>query len=117
MRGRRMFCLTRQFADGTAENKGSGLFDFRAWYFEGRKATGLQPILPGMFASYLVDGSGHERHLAQLQGGARPVFREDSGAQFLAFDGTNDFLFASGQGITFKEITLFIVASPHSNQG
>src|SRR5262249_4972238 len=82
-----------------------------------RKEVGLSAIMPGMLASYLVDGSGRGRHLAQLQGGSRPVFREEAGAQFLRFDGTNDALLAFGLSAKFKEVTLFIVASPQANRG
>src|SRR5262245_1616420 len=81
-----------------------------------RKEVGLPPIMPGMLVSYLVDGSGHTRNLAQLQGGARPVFREEAGAQFLRFDGTNDVLLETGLNAKFNELTVFIVASPHANR-
>ncbi len=84
---------------------------------DGRKAAGLQAILPGMPASYLVDGSGHRRDLAQLHGDARPKFQQEGTANFLDFDGTNDVLEAWGWASKFKDLTLVIVASPQSNQG
>jgi len=81
-----------------------------------RKELGWPSIMPGMLASYLVDGSGHTRNLAQLQGGARPVFREEAGGQFLRFDGTNDVLIGTGLSARFKELSVFVVAAPHANR-
>src|SRR5262249_23439946 len=69
---------------------------------EGRKVAGLQAILPGMPASYLADGSGHRRDLAQLHGNARPKFRQEGLANFLEFNGTNDVLEAWGLASKFK---------------
>jgi putative heme-binding domain-containing protein len=96
--------------------------DLELWFDAGRQnaaraALGLPATAAGMPLDYLIDGSGNHRNLTQRDRDARPKMREDSGEQFIAFDGTNDSLFISGLKRRMAETTIFLVASPHSNGG
>jgi putative heme-binding domain-containing protein len=66
---------------------------------------------------FLVDGSGHRRDLSQPVPAARPLFRQDFDGSKLLFDGTNDFLFATGLNATLTNATVFVVAAPRGFGG
>ena len=78
---------------------------------------GLAPLGPGDLVDRLVDGSGHARHLTQLQRNSRPKFGQDGGSAFLVFDGVDDALTVSGLQTTLTGATVFVVMSPQSNEG
>jgi hypothetical protein len=83
-----------------------------------RGASGLTPLQSWRDApEYFLDGSGNRRHLTQAFLGARPRFRQDFDGAKLSFDGTNDFLAATGLGKSFAEATLFVVAAPSADGG
>jgi putative heme-binding domain-containing protein len=63
------------------------------------------------------DASGHRCHLAQPAAEARPVYQAMSGAAAVRFDGSDDFLAASGLGLEMRALTVFVVAAPYSNAG
>jgi len=84
----------------------------------GRGAHGLSPLRSWADApEVLFDGSGHRRHFLQPLREARPTFRIDWGTTALAFDGTNDHLTAFLPGSALREVSGFIVASPHAVGG
>src|SRR5688572_11167767 len=65
-----------------------------------RGARELAPLRSWSDApDYLFDGSGNGRHLNQPLLDARPRFRQEFNGAFLSFDGTNDFLSASGLNV------------------
>jgi type 1 glutamine amidotransferase len=82
----------------------------------GRTALAL-PALPPGGSDYLLDSSGHGRRLAQPLTNARPQMVQEADAAFLAFDGKDDALLASGLGVETPELTVFVVAAPRSNPG
>ncbi|HEV8541815.1 MAG TPA: hypothetical protein VGR78_05440, partial [Verrucomicrobiae bacterium] len=82
-----------------------------------RNVPGLPPLGSGNLVAELLDGSGHDRHLTQLQRSSRPKFRQELDCSFLAFDGVDDALAVSDLNKKFPSVTAFIVAAPHSNAG
>jgi putative heme-binding domain-containing protein len=83
----------------------------------GRGSQNLPPLASGNSVDYLLDGSGHRRSLAQPLAAARPRFRQEFYGAFVAFDGIDDALTASGLGTEMAGATVFIVGSPWSNAG
>ncbi|HOX56963.1 MAG TPA: ThuA domain-containing protein [Candidatus Paceibacterota bacterium] len=83
----------------------------------GRAALGLPPPAAGGGVDCLLDGSGHNRHLAQPLVNARPRLVQDADAASLAFDGNDDALVSSSLRGEAPETTVFIVAAPRSNPG
>jgi putative heme-binding domain-containing protein len=83
----------------------------------GRGAFQLAPITAWNPVDYLLDGSGHARHLAQLRSDARPKFRQEFTGAYLSFDGKDDALAGSQLGAAFTNLTVFLVAAPRSNAG
>ena len=83
----------------------------------GRANMGMPGVTGGVPLAYLIDGSGHGRHLAQHRVDARPKLREETGLSFASFDGTNDVLVGWQLKRKMRETTVFVVASPHSNGG
>src|SRR5262249_16551641 len=83
----------------------------------GRSALQLPPLGSGNVIDYLVDGSGRGHHLVQPFRAARPRFRQEFTGAFAYFDGTNDVLHSSNLHRRFTNLTVFVVAAPHSNQG
>ncbi|HTA30784.1 MAG TPA: hypothetical protein VK731_09865, partial [Candidatus Cybelea sp.] len=83
----------------------------------GRSALQLSPLASENEADYLVDGSGHGRHLAQPAGNERPVFRQAFTGAFLSFDGVKDALYASNLRDQFTNATIFIVGEVRTNTG
>jgi putative heme-binding domain-containing protein len=64
-----------------------------------------------------LDGSGNQLHFNAPQGSARPRFQRAGEAAVVRFDGEGNYLLRGGVGRAFREITVFIVASPLSNAG
>lgn len=56
----------------------------------------------GQTVARMDDKSGLGRHMLQSAAGSRPTFRESGGVRWLQFDGTDDFLAASGLAGLFK---------------
>ena len=83
----------------------------------GRANTAMSAVAAGSPLAYLLDGSGHGRHLAQHRLDARPKLREDAGLVFASFDGTNDVLVGSGLKGKMRATTVFVAAAPRSNAG
>src|SRR5438045_2342290 len=79
---------------------------------EGRAKMGMPGVAGGVPLAYLIDGSGHGRHLAQHQVDARPKLLEEAGLSFASFDGTNDVLIGWQLKGKMRETTVFVVASP-----
>ncbi len=77
----------------------------------------LPPLPADSSADYLLDGSGHARHLAQQMPGARPRFRRESKTAFLSFDGNGTALTGSLLHGDLTNVTVFVVAAPRSNRG
>jgi hypothetical protein len=92
------------------------------WFDASRQSSGRGSLqLPSLSADnavdYLLDGSGHRRHLAQSTPDQRPRFRQEFTGAFLRFDGTNDCLEASLLNSGWSNVTVFLVAAPRSNAG
>ncbi len=83
----------------------------------GRSALQLPPLASENEADYLVDASGHGRHLAQPAGNERPIFRQAFTGAFLSFDGVKDALYASNLRDQFSNATIFIVGEVRTNTG
>jgi putative heme-binding domain-containing protein len=83
----------------------------------GRSSLELPPLGAGDSVDYLIDGSGHGRHLGQPRPEARPRFRQEFNGAFLSFDGEDDALSASPLRREMTNTTVFIVAAPRSNGG
>src|SRR5690348_5333049 len=65
-----------------------------------------------------LDGSGKGLSLTAPQASARPRFlKAGDAAAIVRFDGDNNYLSRTGVARSFREITVFIVASPLSNGG
>jgi putative heme-binding domain-containing protein len=82
-----------------------------------RGALKLPPLYSGNEVDYLLDGSGHSRHLTQLNTEARPRFRQSFRGGFLNFDGAKQALYASNLRDQFAQATVFVVANIHANKG
>ena len=83
----------------------------------GRTNMGMPGVVSGVPLAYLIDGSGHGRHLAQHLVDARPKLREETGLSFASFDGTNDVLVGWWLKGKMRETTVFVATSPRSNGG
>jgi hypothetical protein len=82
-----------------------------------RGALQLAPLASGNNVDYLLDGSGHDRHLSQQTAQARPRFRQEFTGAFLSFDGQDDALSASLLRAAISNATVFVVAMPRTNSG
>ncbi len=83
----------------------------------GRSALQLSPLASENETDYLVDGSGHGRHLAQPAGDQRPIFRQAFSGAYLSFDGVKDALYAFNLREQFSNATVFVVAEARTNKG
>jgi putative heme-binding domain-containing protein len=83
----------------------------------GRSELQLPPLASENETDYLIDGSGHRRHLAQPAGNERPIFRQAFSGAFLSFDGVKDVLYASNLRDEFSNATIFVVAKARTNKG
>ena len=83
----------------------------------GRGRLQLPPLGSGNPVDYLMDGSGHGRHLSQQSREARPRFRQEFNGAFLYFDGQKSAMIASTSHADAQDATVFLVAAPLSNAG
>ncbi len=81
---------------------------------EGRKAAGLAPLRDGDPVDVWPDASGGNRHVAQKDARARPVYRPTGDFQAVRFDGRGAHLRLSRPGESLRDLTVFIVAAPYS---
>src|SRR5262245_25422030 len=96
--------------------------DLALWFDVSRQNAGrlvlqLAPLVSGRSVDYLLDASGHHRHLGQSIAERRPRYRQDPAGVFLSFDGKDDSLETALLGAGWTNATLFLVAAPHSNGG
>ncbi len=103
--------------DGLAVQEGLEIWFDCSRQNAARAQLQLPPVSADSSADYLLDGSGHARHLAQPMPGARPRFRRESKTAFLSFDGNGTALTASLLHGDLTKVTVFIVAAPRSNRG
>ena len=82
-----------------------------------RTTLQLPPLADRNRMDYLLDGSGHARHLEQKSPEARPRFHTDGQGAFLEFDGRDDALTVSHLRVEMTKATVFIVAAARSNAG
>jgi putative heme-binding domain-containing protein len=82
-----------------------------------RKAGNLPELSSGQAIEVCYDGSGHGRHLTQKDSAARPIYFSDGGYSALRFDGVRQHLTLSGQGRSYKAVTVFVVVAPFANPG
>ncbi|MFO1501720.1 MAG: hypothetical protein U1G07_25645 [Verrucomicrobiota bacterium] len=83
----------------------------------GRTELQLAPLGSGNAVDYLLDGTGHQRHLVQSHRERRPSFRQEFNGAYLSFDGKDDCLSASLAGLSLTNLTLFLVTAPATNEG
>jgi len=109
-------------AEPWADERLSVTQDLELWFDVSRQNAGrgglqLAPITAGNNVDYLLDGSGHGRHLAQPVVERRPRFRQEFAGAFLSFDGKDDSLETAMLRSGWTNATVFVVASPRSNAG
>jgi len=83
----------------------------------GRSTLQLPPLASGNEVDYLIDGSGHGRHLAQPASDNRPSFHQEFAGAYLSFDGVKEALYACNLREEFSNATVFIVAEARANNG
>ena len=83
----------------------------------GRLALKMPPLFSGNEADYLLDGSGHQHHLAQTVMEARPKFHQEFNGAYLSFDGIKTALYASNLRDQFTNVSIFVVANARANKG
>ncbi len=81
---------------------------------EARRGRGLPEVRDGGPLDIWHDASGHGRHLIQKDAATRPLFQADGAVRF---DGEGAFLSLRGLGLSFRDLTVFVVATPFSNPG
>ena len=84
------------------------------------EANGASPPRAGGAVATWFDASGTKRDARQDAPGKRPVYVPDRGspkAPVVQFDGRDDAVLADVDGLDLRDFTLFVVASPYSNQG
>ncbi|HUQ68603.1 MAG TPA: hypothetical protein VM165_03710, partial [Planctomycetaceae bacterium] len=64
-----------------------------------------------------LDASGHQRHLKQPKGDARPIRLVAGDVALVRFDGVDDHLRSIQQGIELEGLTIFVVTVPRGNLG
>src|SRR5690348_16669163 len=63
------------------------------------------------------DASGNGRHLLQKDGPAQPSFHDTTGVVAIRFDGDETYLVLRDLKQTYREMTIFLVATPFANPG
>src|SRR5439155_2716416 len=63
------------------------------------------------------DASDHRRHLNQKDLSIQPVFHIENGYHAVRFDGERQHLTLTGLGRSFKDLTIFLVTTPFTNEG
>ncbi len=93
-----------------------------AWYDAcaenaARRAEKQTRLQDGARVDVWHDASGGAHHLVQTSGVAQPRFRVYEEWNFVRFNGESEYLSASDFGLSFGDVTVFIVAAPFSNDG
>lgn len=81
------------------------------------RARELPPLGNGRPFDRWLDASPAARQVVQPWAGGRPVFRTDGTEAFVRFDGKDDYLSLSSAKRRAAELTVFVLAAPHSNKG
>ncbi|HAV62169.1 MAG TPA: hypothetical protein DCY13_07365 [Verrucomicrobiales bacterium] len=84
---------------------------------EAYREEGTRPLFDGGLFPNFRDASGHGRDFVQPAIESMPRFASRGAAAWIQFDGTNDFLASHRADTRFTNVTVFIVAAPHSNAG
>jgi putative heme-binding domain-containing protein len=92
------------------------------WLDASRQGAALRSLkkpelVSGQSLSMWYDASGRGRHLAQIDADARPSFHATDGYAAVRFAGGRQHVTLSNLGGSFKDVTLFVVATPFSNAG
>jgi putative heme-binding domain-containing protein len=84
---------------------------------EARKDRALPAVKDGSKLENWFDGSGHGNHVSQQDVAAQPRYLPTPGLHLVRFDGQSQFLRSTQAGRSFEDVTIFVVAAPHSNVG
>jgi putative heme-binding domain-containing protein len=84
---------------------------------EARLANQLPALPAGSPVDAWFDASGKSRHLTQADASLRPTFETADGYAAVRFDGEQQFLAREALGSEFREITVFLIATPFFNAG
>jgi putative heme-binding domain-containing protein len=82
-----------------------------------REANAMPPIVPRSPIGVWLDGSGNRRHMVQRSGDSQPKLLSADRTLLARFDGRDDHLAFTGADAEVDDLTIFVVASPHSNPG
>jgi putative heme-binding domain-containing protein len=82
-----------------------------------RQKLGQPQLHDGEKVAIWYDASGHGRHLTQKDGRAQPLFHEAEGIVAVRFDGEQTHLLLHEPRQTYREVTIFVVATPFANPG
>ncbi|HWB09837.1 MAG TPA: ThuA domain-containing protein [Pirellulales bacterium] len=84
---------------------------------DARRANHLTPLAAGSPVDTWFDASGNQRHVLQADDSLRPTFESADGYAAVRFDGERQFLAREALASEFRELTVFLVATPFSNLG
>jgi putative heme-binding domain-containing protein len=84
---------------------------------EARRANSLAALTAGDAVEVWFDTSGKRRHATQADTSLRPIFESADGYRAVRFDGERTFLARDDLGASLREVTIFLVAVPFSNNG
>jgi putative heme-binding domain-containing protein len=84
---------------------------------EAMRANGLPELRDGQPVATWFDASGHGRHLTQKDAQVRPLFHARPDHVALRFDGEKTYLSREKSGLSFRDGTIFLVATSFANPG
>jgi putative heme-binding domain-containing protein len=82
-----------------------------------RTVAGKPAVNDGDAVDLWPDASGHARHARQATPTARPSYRQTATFRSVRFDGKEDHFTAPGPDKPLRDVTVFVVAAPHSDPG
>src|SRR5262245_43874362 len=84
---------------------------------ESRKDRALPAVKEGSKLETWFDASGRGNHVSQRDVAAQPLYLPMPGLHLVRFDGQSQCLRSTQPGRSLDDVTIFIVAAPHSNVG
>jgi hypothetical protein len=87
------------------------------WLDAGRLKERSPSLVDGLPVRTCFDASGHGRDLVQEELRARPMFRGAADHPALRFDGEKSHLVLEKLDLSFRDVTVFVVATPLANPG